>query len=1797
MSSIGRAEGEVYIGTGESVSNLRDLNGALDQVDKQGSQAFGNTDQSLKNMTGAMSDIAPAFIGIGGAMTAAFGVGIKSAYDFESAMSSVKAVAGATEEEFVALENAALRIGKESMFSATEAAGAIEELVKAGVSVTDVLNGAADGAVALAAAAGVDMPKAAEAMAASMNIFNLEGDQATRVANVFAAAANKSATDVHQLQLGLAQGGATFAMFGMSLEESVGALSLFSDYGLRGSDSATSLNAALRAMNSGVGESGAAMEELGISLYDAQGNFIGVEGVAGQLQAKLGSLGEEERNLYLQRLGGADGMRALNILYQEGEAGVAEYTAAVTGTNAAQDAAAARMDNLAGVIEEVRGSIETLGIMMTRRLLPAFRFVAEGVLAFLNILIDLPAPIQTVAAAVIGIVGVLTAAAGAAMLFAPQLLAMAQGFKALRDMGGVAGVIRKIMTATRANTAATSADTVANYANATSLRARFAAMKGGIKNIGGMRGALMGLARAHPVLTGITAAAGLIGIAYKTNFLGLKDTVQEVTGTIGLFADRFMDGFNRAGDEAAIAEDKVASFAEATDVVDGVTIYTAFRTNADGEKEKVGEIIESYANADGMTAQVLIKGDDGEYWATIDLATGEISNAEINVSANAGEAFTIFDRIRAGLTGLEATALEMGLGWMIPIIDGLRTATNAAETMWGVIQPIITTFRNQFASLNKIMNPLSAGLVAIARTLNTLDLGRFTGLARSLGDVFEGIGYAIQRFGQAGREVISMVAALWQGHFSDAAGHARNAINLITDGFSHLAAAADGVGAFASQVFAIAGKGAFDLAGKIPLVSDTLYALSQVFQGMGEVAAEAWGIVASIFRGDFDDAIDGVMDLISDLGDLAEDTLVFIGELVGDLAGILRKGLGKAVDWASDKWSGFSRTFETVGNVLDGVLGVIENVAEAFADLIKGDWRGFGRNMAEAFGSALKAVGNLLFLLPTLIFDAIAAINWGSLGTTLKNGFLSAFNGAGAALQGASDDVLGWIQDAADGFEWGNVGKTVVTGIVNGARAAASGAGDMFGWVRDAFENVLEGAGDAIDRGLELAWDALTSLNWADFVPPLAWDVITTLLEWGAFVADLAWGAWLTVLTWGTYIKDLIWSGFISFLDWAKDIIPDFGKWVDWVSELNWSGLGGIIPDFGAWTDWASELTWSGLGGIIPDFGAWLDWISKVKWTGEGGIIPAFGAWLDWINKVKWTGDGGIIPAFGEWLDYLTSWLPDIPDFPGWSTVFSWINPFDGDGDAGPPPDKGDSASDGVAEQLAWLAKNRPMTEVEVTGPNGEPIVVKPAPGEGGTPIEKTDRQRVEDGEILPGGFVNIDAPTGFTIDPEAWKRLAVSMTDTATASGKTNTQLTPLQRTWTNIIGSLTAGLPAFRQVDTGITNTVPAFGTFYGAARTAFAGANQAVTTNVNPLPRIVGSAAGGMLKSAAPSFSDILGSARNNFSGVSNATSSNMSVAQRAATSLSSLMASTVGRNTGSMAKDARGNAVTMNRGVTGEASTMGAGVGRTVTSMASGAISRFANMAREGRGKGQEMGTGLTRGAETGERGVRTVIGRVPGIISSIGGQAVRTAQGIGRDIGLGLVRGMESTLSQIRAIATEMVRTAENAVRRAAVIRSPSRLFAGLGQDTGQGYANGVANMIKAVASSGRSLVSALVDTLKGVAVDNLIGTLGRTLAGTTAGMARGGRAGAVPATGLNDPLRAQEFLMMMRGASDALTTLAREYTSPHVPYQGAGAAAGGDLTVNMPVTLIVQGAENPASVADQLVRVLEPISMQNRLRR
>ncbi|HEY9265512.1 MAG TPA: phage tail tape measure protein [Mycobacterium sp.] len=290
---------------------------------------------------------------------------------FGQTMSTMAAVAKVPAAEIKSLSDLALKMGADTSFSAGEAADAMLELAKGGLSAATIQSGALQGTLTLAAAGGTDLATASTIASNALNTFNLQGKDMAAVAAALAGGANASSASVESLGEALSQVGPGATNAGLSLQDTVGVLSAFDAAGIKGTDAGTSLKTMLTALVPSTTAASSAMSDLGLKFTDAQGNFLPITNIAEQLRLKLSSLSEEQRTLALSTIFGSDASRAATVLMKEGAAGIGHFIKATKDQNAANEVAASRMSGTAGAIEQFKGSIETAKLQLGQFLAPA----------------------------------------------------------------------------------------------------------------------------------------------------------------------------------------------------------------------------------------------------------------------------------------------------------------------------------------------------------------------------------------------------------------------------------------------------------------------------------------------------------------------------------------------------------------------------------------------------------------------------------------------------------------------------------------------------------------------------------------------------------------------------------------------------------------------------------------------------------------------------------------------------------------------------------------------------------------------------------------------------------------------------------------------------------------------------------------------------------------------------------------------------------------------------------------------------------------------------------------------------------------------------------------------------------------------------------------------------------------------------------------------------------------------------------------------------------------------------------
>lgn len=524
--------------------------------------AFSRQEQSTRTLSSSNSALADSWTKVGSgaatvgrslatvstAMAAIAVISIKTAGEFESTLNTMAAVAGVPGPELEKLSDLAKKMGADTVFSANEAADAMLELAKAGVSTADIMGGGLQATLNLAAAGGLELANAATISGNAMNTFGLEGNQASMVADALAGAANASSANVSDLAIALSQGGLAANAARLSIQETTAVLGAFADAGLRGSDAGTSLKTFLLNLVPNTDKARGAMADLGLKFTDLRGQMLPIADISEQLRVKTAGLSDETRTLALQTIFGTDAYRAALVLSKLGAEGLRDYTEATSQAGAAATVAEARMKGWAGTWETFRGSLETAGLTIGQTLIPVVSAILQAFTGLINMFISLPGPAKLVIEVFAGLVFIVTTLGAAFLLLAPKINAATEVMgklatrapataTALRTIGAAAGWIGLALTAGTivmglyAKEQQKTKEVVDSFVDALE------------KEASGIKGAADAAIEAKLVQGGLVTQATQLGIEYESLAEAIKgnaeamDAVgisgQKIIGTIG----------------------------------------------------------------------------------------------------------------------------------------------------------------------------------------------------------------------------------------------------------------------------------------------------------------------------------------------------------------------------------------------------------------------------------------------------------------------------------------------------------------------------------------------------------------------------------------------------------------------------------------------------------------------------------------------------------------------------------------------------------------------------------------------------------------------------------------------------------------------------------------------------------------------------------------------------------------------------------------------------------------------------------------------------------------------------------------------------------------------------------------------------------------------------------------------------------------------------------------------------------------------------------------------------------------
>ena len=362
---------------GETSQLKRDAAKAIGEVDRQASKtkvgknlfagagadaSRAGRDTGMKFGTAVKGALAAAGIAASAATVVA---GIKQVFDsglnFERNANTFQAVTRASVAEMEKMRAKARELGNDVSLtgaSASDALTAMTELSKAGFSIQQSMDGA-KGSLQLASAAQVSAAEAAGIQANALMAFGKGAEYASTAADVLANGANASSAEITDVAYALQAAGAVANQFGVSMEDTVASIGMLANAGIKGSDAGTLLKSMLLAIASPSDQASQAMGELGLSVWDAQGNFVGMRSVMEQLQAASQRMTPEMYAMSASTAFGSDAARLAGVAAQQGGEGFDVMRTAVARQGAAAEVAAAQTQGLPGVLERLSNTAES----------------------------------------------------------------------------------------------------------------------------------------------------------------------------------------------------------------------------------------------------------------------------------------------------------------------------------------------------------------------------------------------------------------------------------------------------------------------------------------------------------------------------------------------------------------------------------------------------------------------------------------------------------------------------------------------------------------------------------------------------------------------------------------------------------------------------------------------------------------------------------------------------------------------------------------------------------------------------------------------------------------------------------------------------------------------------------------------------------------------------------------------------------------------------------------------------------------------------------------------------------------------------------------------------------------------------------------------------------------------------------------------------------------------------------------------------------------------------------------------
>ena len=833
--------------------------------------AAGEVMQNVGNkISGAGEKLMPITAGVIALGTLA----VKTGADFDSAMSKVAAVSGATGEELDALRDKARDMGSKTKFSASEAAEAMNYMAMAGWKTEDMLSGI-EGIMNLAAASGEDLATTSDIVTDALTAFGLTAADSGHFADVLAAASSNANTNVSMMGETFKYAAPVAGALGFSVEDTAQAIGLMANAGIKSTQAGTSLRSILTALSGEVKFCGDAIGEVTVQTTNADGSMRDLNDILDDCRTAFSGLSESEQASAAQALVGKNAMSGFLALMNAAPADISKLEGAISACDGTSLSMAETMqDNLAGQLTILKSQLEELAISFSDVLMPAIRSIVTWVQGLVDWLNQLdPQTKETI---------VKIALAAAAL--GPLLIVLG---KTVSGVGTVFSAVSK-------------------------LPALFSAVQSGIGAITGALGVSLG-----PLLAIIAAVAALVAAfvhlwktndEFKSNIIAIWEQIKSTfTGLTQGITDRL----NALGFD----------FESFTDVLkaawDGLCNLLA--PIFEGVFQNISNIFSEFTGVLLGLLDVLIglfTGNWEQCWNGIKGIFTSIWDFIVNT----------FSNILNTLKGIADVVLGwFGTSWnevWTSVKDFFVNIWNSISAFFtGIITGIRDFFVNTWTTISTTFTGIVTNIQNVATTVFTaikdFITGIFTAIYDFLSPLLEAFRYLFETIFQAIQILIGMamdwisekISAIWNGIVSF--------LTPILEGIRST-----------FEIIWNAVKSVIDtVMSAISSVISTVWnaisgVISSVLNSIKSVVSGAWNTISS--------TISNVMNTIkSTVSGIWDSIKSAISDKVGGIVDTVKSGFNNAVDFvkglASDAWNWGS---DIISGIIDGIRSMIGNLAD-----------------------------------------------------------------------------------------------------------------------------------------------------------------------------------------------------------------------------------------------------------------------------------------------------------------------------------------------------------------------------------------------------------------------------------------------------------------------------------------------------------------------------------------------------------------------------------------------------------------------------------------------------------------------------------------------------------------------------------------------------------------------------------------------------------------------------------------------------------------------------------------------------